>query len=75
LQVYGMVIVDVAQGQPIYAEGLYGHPDKSWEGKLRDWEGGINSIPYDSYRVLKVQNVQFKGDERSRIHGMGNGWD
>ena len=75
LQDYGMVIVDVAQGQPIYAEGLYGHPDKSWEGKLRDWEGGINSIPYDSYRVLKVQNVQFKGDERSRIHGMGNGWD
>jgi len=70
LQKYGMVIVDVAQGQPIYAEGLWGHPDKSWEGKLRDWDGGINSIPYDHYRVLKVENVQFKGDERSRMNGM-----
>lgn len=70
LQKYGMVIVDVAQGQPIYAEGLWEHPDKSWEGKIRDWDGGINSIPYDHYRVLKIENVQFKGDERSRIKRM-----
>ncbi len=66
LQVYGMVVVDVAGGQPIYAEGLYGHPNKSWEGKLRDWDGGINSIPYDHYRVLKIENPQSRGDERSR---------
>ena len=68
LQKYGMVIVDVAQGQPIYAEGLYAHPDKSWEGKLRDWDGGINSIPYDHYRIIKVVNAVFKGDERSRTN-------
>ncbi|MCI0513938.1 hypothetical protein L0128_12050, partial [candidate division KSB1 bacterium] len=69
LQVYGMVVVDVAQGQPIYAEGLYAHPDKSWEGKLRDWDGGINAIPYDHYRILKIENPQLKGDERSRKNG------
>ena len=66
LQKYGMVIVDAAQGQPIYAEGLWGHPGKSWEGKVRDWDGGINDIPYDHYRVLKVENVVKKGDARSR---------
>jgi hypothetical protein len=65
LQEYGMVIVDVAQGQPIYAEGLWRHPGKSWEGKVRDWDGGINSIPYDHYRVLLVGNAVFKGDGRS----------
>ncbi len=66
LQIYGMVVVDVAMGQPIYAEGLYGHPNKSWEGKLRDWDGGISSIPYDHYRVLKITDPQKRGDERSR---------
>ncbi len=66
LQRYGMVVVDVAGGQPIYAEGLYGHPGKSWEGKLREWDGGINAIPYDHYRVLKIKNPQNRGDERSR---------
>lgn len=69
MQTYGMVIVDVAEGQPVYAEGLWAHPDKSWDGKLRGWDGGINSIPYDHYRVLKVENVQHQGDERSRING------
>lgn len=64
LQEYGMVVVDVAQGNPIYAEGLWGHPDKSWEGKLRSWDGGINDIPYKHYRVLKVENPVYKGDER-----------
>lgn len=62
LQEYGMVSVDVAQGQPIYAEGLWSHPGKSWEGKLREWDGGINDIPYDHYRVLKVEEVTKKGD-------------
>lgn len=66
LQVYGMVVVDFALGQPIYAEGLYGQPSKSWEGKLRDWDGGINSIPYDHYRIIKIKDAQFRGDERSR---------
>ena len=66
LQRYGMVVVDVAQGQPIYAEGLYGHPDKSWQGKLREWDGGISDIPYRYYEVMKVGRVIRKGDTRSR---------
>ena len=67
LQEYGMVVVDVAQGQPIYAEGLWGHPGKSWEGKVREWDGGINGIPYDHYRVLLVENAVNMGDGRSLI--------
>ena len=73
LKKYGMIIVDVAQGQPIYAEGLWGHPEKSWKGKLREWDGGINSIPYDRYRILQVKDVQHMGDERSRRNGLY--WD
>ena len=68
LQEYGMVIVDIAQGQPIYAEGLWGHPGKSWEGKLREWEGGVNSIPYKHFQVMKVENAIKKGDGR-RMNG------
>ena len=68
LQEYGMVIVDIAQGQPIYAEGLWGHANKSWEGKLREWDGGINSIPYKNFQVMKVENVIKKGDGR-RMNG------
>jgi len=64
IQQYGAVIVDAAGGSPLYAEGLYGHPDKSWKGVLREWEGGINSIPLDHYRVLKVHNVVPMGDGR-----------
>ncbi len=69
LQKYGMVIVDIAQGQPIYAEGLWGHPDKSWEGKLREWDGGINSIPYKHYQIMKVENIVKKGDTSSYRFG------
>lgn len=66
LQEYGMVVVDIAQGQPLYAEGLWGHPDKSWEGKLTEWEDlGINSIPYKHYRILKINNPVFRGDKRT----------
>ncbi len=70
LQKYGMVIVDIAQGQPIYAEGLWGHPNKSWEGKLHEWDKkkGINSIPFKNYQVMKVENVIKKGDTRTRIN-------
>ena len=64
LQEYGMVIVDIAQGQPIYAEGLWGHPGKSWEGKLREWDGGIGSIPYKNYQIMNVENAIKKGDNR-----------
>jgi hypothetical protein len=63
-----MVLVDWAGGQPIYTEGLYGHPGKSWKGKLREWEKcGINSIPYDNYRVLKAEKIVYKGDAKSTI--------
>lgn len=67
LQEYGMVIVDIAQGQPLYVEGLWGHPDKSWDGKLTEWEDdrGINSIPFKHYRVLKVKDPAYRGDLRT----------
>lgn len=75
LQEYGMVVVDIAQGQPIYAEGLWGQPDKSWEGKLTEWEDrGINSIPYCNYRVLKVTNPVHKGDIRTSWSSHTNQW-
>jgi len=75
LQKYGMVIVDIAQGQPIYAEGLWGHPDKSWEGKLREWnKQGIDAIPYKHYRVLKVENPVYKGDIRTSLPSFKNVW-
>lgn len=66
LQEYGMVVVDVAGGSPIYAEGLWAYPDKSWDGILREWEAGINSIPYEHYRILKLPETTKKGDARWR---------
>lgn len=66
IQKYGMVVVDNAGGSPIYAEGLLGQPGKSWDGILREWEGGINSIPLDHYRVLKVGERVRMGDARFR---------
>jgi len=75
LQKYGMVVVDIAQGQPIYAEGLWGHPDKSWEGKLREWNHqGIDAIPYKNYRILKVENAINKGDIRTSLPSHKNVW-
>lgn len=65
LQKYGAVFVDVAQGSPLYAEGLWGHPNKSWEGILREWDAGICTIPIDHYRVLKVGETIMMGDARS----------
>ena len=66
MQEYGMVVVDVAGGSPINAEGLYGQPGKSWEGVLWDWDGGINDIPLDHYRVLKLPEKVKMGDARWR---------
>ena len=66
LQEYGMVVVDVAGGSPIYAEGLWGHPGKSWEGILREWDSGINDISLDHYRILKLPETVKKGDARWR---------
>jgi hypothetical protein len=66
LQEYGMVLVDVAQGSTLYAEGLWGHPDRSWKGVLRKCEG-IKSIPVDRYRVLELGPITRKGDARSQM--------
>lgn len=71
LQRYGMVLVDIAQGQPVYAEGLWGHPGRSWKGKLRP-TGGLSTIPYRYYRMLKMGPVTREGDGRSRFHPV---WD
>ena len=67
LQRYGMVLVDIAQGQPVYAEGLWGHPDKSWKGKLDHGSHGIGRIPYRHYRMLVSGPVTRKGDGRSEF--------
>ena len=61
-----LVLVDIAEGQPIYAEGLWGHPGRSWKGKLRS-TGGLSTIPYGYYRMLKTGPVTHKGDGRSRF--------
>lgn len=62
-QKYGIVIVDWGGGQALYGEGLWGHPGKSWNGLLR-FEGGISKIPYKHYRVIKMDSVINKGDDR-----------
>ena len=67
LQRYGMVLVDIAEGQPIYAEGLWGHPGKSWEGKLPHGVGGISTIPYQHFRMLKTGPAVHQGDGRSKF--------
>ena len=66
LQRYGMVLVDIAEGQPIYAEGLWGHPGKAWKGKLRP-TGGLSTIPYRCYRMLTMGPVTHQGDGRSKF--------
>jgi len=60
LQEYGMVDTDNARGTCIYAEGLYGHDDKSWEGILHP--DALADIPIEALRVIKMENVVDKGD-------------
>ena len=62
LQKYGLVVVDFAAGNVLYGEGLWIYPDKTWKGLLREWDGGLSSIPLDHYRVLKNTNIQKGGD-------------
>ncbi len=71
LQRYGMVLVDIAQGQPVYAEGLWGHPGKSWSGKLRS-TGGLSTIPYKYYRMIDTGPATHMGDGRSKFFPV---WD
>jgi hypothetical protein len=67
LQRYGMVLVDIAQGQPIYAEGLWGHPGKTWKGKLSHGANGITKLGFRHFRVLKSGPVTHQGDGRSKF--------
>lgn len=52
LQVYGAVNMDYAGAVTLYAEGLYGHKDKSWDGLL--WTKIISDIGLEHFRVLKT---------------------
>lgn len=62
LQEYGMVLVDMAEGPPIYVEGLWDQPDKSWEGVLPTQAAGLKEIKFEYFRVLKVGETVKKGD-------------
>lgn len=55
-QKYGMVIVDNAGGNVIYAQGLYKNSPVNWDGKLRGWKAGIIGIPIKHYRVIQTGN-------------------
>jgi hypothetical protein len=68
LQVYGMVLVDWAGGNVIYAENLNNDKNgRSWNGILRDWDGGIIGIPVKHYRVLKLKKIIEKGDAKHKV--------
>jgi hypothetical protein len=76
LQKYGAVVVDFAAGNVLYGEGLWIYPNKSWNGILREWDGGICSIPLDHYRVLKNYNIQHGGDSlKDFFQDSLKGWD
>jgi len=59
LQGYGMVDVDYGGGAAIYAEGLWGHPGRSWAGLLDAHE--LVAIPFKHYRLLKLPPITRKG--------------
>jgi hypothetical protein len=74
-QKYGMVVVDIAGSNTLYGEGLWGHPGKSWDGVLREMNGGgISSIPLENYRVLKIKNRIPKGDSYTKILNDAGKW-
>jgi hypothetical protein len=45
----------------IYAEGLYGHPGRSWEDILDPDE--LRCIPLRHYRILELREVVRMGDD------------
>jgi sialate O-acetylesterase len=59
LQEYGMVNVDYGGGAAIYAEGLWGHSDRSWKGLLG--ERDLVGIPFEHFRLLKLPPITRKG--------------
>jgi len=68
MQEYGIVLVDYAGANVVYAEGLYGQKGRSWDGKIREWTGGIVRIPMENYRVLAVKNSVHMGDKHYQEH-------
>ena len=64
MQRYGMVNVDVAYGNVIYAEGAHA-PDWTWDGLLRP--DALRRIPLSCYRVLKLGDITRMGDCVRRI--------
>ena len=68
LQKYGMVNVDNAGGNCLYAQGFY--KEKPWKNLVRNWSDGdygIVTIPLDNYRVLKIGERIKKGDARAKV--------
>jgi hypothetical protein len=64
MQEYGAVNVDGARGNCIYAEGLYGHADRSWDDIMAPDD--LRCIPMEHYRILKLENIVHKGDPAHR---------
>lgn len=75
MQKYGMVVVDIAGSNTMYGEGLWGHAGKSWDGVLRETDGGISTIPLKHYRVLKIGNKVAKGDSYTKILNDAGKWE
>jgi len=59
LQVYGMVNVDVAEGNCIYAESPH-KPEWTWDGIIES--AVLRCIPLECYRVLKLGETVKLGD-------------
>ncbi len=64
MQEYGAVNVDGAGGNVVYAEGLYGHEGRSWDGILDPDD--LRCVPMEHYRILKMENIVNMGDEYHR---------
>jgi len=76
MQQYGMVVVDFAAANTLYGEGLWIYPDKSWDGLVRERDGGIIDIPLDHYRVLQNHNIQTGGDRiKDFFQNSLEGWE
>ena len=65
MQVYGAVCVDGAGGNVIYAEGLYGSPDKNWDGLLT--HEALEPLGYPHFRLLRMDGLIQQGDVRHPV--------
>lgn len=60
LQEYGAVCVDWCGGNSLYAEGLAGHPEKTWQGLLDP--NDLRGIAFDHFRFIESGEIIPKGD-------------